>query len=1580
MATLKAQLKSAREAISAKDWERAEASAKAALAIDNQSYNAYVFLGLALLNLNKVTESEAAYRAAIAIDQPQPLAWQGLISLYEKQQDVDRLITEGQNLMRVWNDKGEAEKLGELILKLISFPEKSPKQSVDALSLVLDDSPFHSLLSTLPAPDYTNPESSPLMKLQIILANTLPTLHEIIEVVQTKQDQSISREISKRRTRLTSVPKNAAQTRADVINEVYPSSLLPKLWQQVLDHPLADDQTRRDTEAKLLMFYLDWLESLPSHFTDELPHTSKRTSAGSTAAESQAASRLKNQQEKERIRHKVEDLARGQAILKIPNQKAWDIVLDWGEILPDGESTDSYGFLKNLPEAMPDAPLSTLILAFQQLHNEAEVEEDNAFEDPLEQIELSFEAAQEHSILAHVLAASVYFELKEWSTVIQISQGGLTKLVKLEKTIGKRLSTLKRRLTIHLACALTYETPPVHHLRATRYLDTILSDEPNNGNVLMAKACVLQHSKQWELANQFYSRSLAVSPHLTPQERLEVQSEKAWCLFEIKNINLAIQNFEQIIEEYEQLVEMDTENQESSHYLAQSWYRLGRCKWILSHPEDPIDEASDPTYLEETKHSAYTCFIKSIKYDTSIASSFTYLGLYYDEKNDHDRASKCFQRAFELDATQEVAAFKLASEFADNRQWDLVAVVTRRLLFGGVPQKIEPVTDEEEPSGLTNLASYQQHVWAWKASGVVQLSEGKFTAAINTFQRAIRCSPNDYQILLKLGLAYQGAGKHVAALKSFIAARQVINASVEPNSAPNSEGSSAWYVDFCIGDSQRQLGLLEPAIKNLGKIVDNRPNELGVKIILAETRYTKGLKSSETGAFAEAECELLSCLDIVHDVLEHTKSRLVTKASWKIAGNVFAEFGRWNRTIPMSTLLVEAGEGDANERLRVHLSYFVNLAAKMNVDNIMPNVKSVNCLETSAILAENGSPGIFLLASALAFKVRLVIELSDSEKHGAADAWSDLAIALGSLSRWLDSTSSTLSSRDPSSYFKTQMGSQATLSEAVHCIKAGLQMNSLSSGAWNTLGVLTFSLNPRLSQHAFIRSVELVSKNHVAWTNLGFFYVIHSDLDLANEAFERAQLVDPDWALLWMGKALIASLNGHQQKAGKLVEHAYTLSLGSITTIESCYATVVLKTFTDEATKSSQHTSTLIAPMLAAEKLLKRYPQDPTFLNLHALISECLGNFDEAAGSLGRSAELLEAVYEVTESVQIEQRYMLANLNLGRVRLRQKNHQEAIDVLETVLSLRPPFDKTIEPIDSAFKTTVIRTQTACQIAIAQYFLHHAEKALAGLDEALREIHAVQQDESLGLSNRLVPYSSAVSGLIARVLWSQSDKTKAKELISDAILKNSSEKFIDFDLVSSFLSIAILEGGSDERIEMALNVKREWQNASAEESVERGGEEDVPGHERIDGAQNGSKEDVEIVSRLEELILRTVRNPKITRGAKLETNTILNFMELMVKLSSKQSGHHQDSFMDSFEMVKQVLGSCVRELRETESDKQTLKQQAIIFKSLDNAPSSAPSSAPLNDANKDQTLQSADLIGDGADTKTSSLFDQLNFLV
>jgi tetratricopeptide (TPR) repeat protein len=420
---------------------------------------------------------------------------------------------------------------------------------------------------------------------------------------------------------------------------------------------------------------------------------------------------------------------------------------------------------------------------------------------------------------------------------------------------------------------------------------------------------------------------------------------------------------------------------------------------------------------------------------------------------------------------------------------------------------------------------------------------------------------------------------------------------------------------------------------------------------------------------------------------------------------------------------------------------------------------------------------------------------------------------------------------------------------------------------------------------------------------------------------------------------------------------------------------VTLKTFTNDAQKSSQHTSTLIAPMLAAEKLLKRYPKDPTFLNLHALISECLGNFDEAARSLERSAELLEAVYEVTESIEVEQRYMLANLNLGRIRLRQKDYEDSITVLETVLGLRPPFDKNTEPIDSAFKSTIIRAQAACQIAMARYFLQDPEKCLTLLDEALRELKDLRQDESLGLSKKLAPYSSAVSGLIARVLWSQSNQSKAKEVISDMILKNSSEKLIDYDLISSFLAITILEGGSDEALQAALKIKDEYTDQSAEQNLGSG--EEVPSNEPIDKAQI-HKEDMEIISRLEELILRTAPNKRITRDPKSETNTILNFLEFTMKLLNQQPSHNEHAFVKSFDALKEVLSSCIRQVRETETDKQLTKQRAIIFKSFDEEQLPVPSTLPSS--NEDHSDLPSGKTGDSIDDKTTSLSDQLNFLV
>lgn len=64
----------------------------------------------------------------------------------------------------------------------------------------------------------------------------------------------------------------------------------------------------------------------------------------------------------------------------------------------------------------------------------------------------------------------------------------------------------------------------------------------------------------------------------------------------------------------------------------------------------------------------------------------------------------------------------------------------------------------------------------------------------------------------------------------------------------------------------------------------------------------------------------------------------------------------------------------------------------------------------------------------------------------------------------------------------------------------------------------------------------------VAWTNLGLLYLYHNDLELADEALLRAQILDPDYTLAWAGQAMVAATNGHDADARGLLEHATGLS------------------------------------------------------------------------------------------------------------------------------------------------------------------------------------------------------------------------------------------------------------------------------------------------------------------------------------------------------------------------------------------------------------------------------------------------------
>jgi superkiller protein 3 len=123
-----------------------------------------------------------------------------------------------------------------------------------------------------------------------------------------------------------------------------------------------------------------------------------------------------------------------------------------------------------------------------------------------------------------------------------------------------------------------------------------------------------------------------------------------------------------------------------------------------------------------------------VKEDPEFAPAFTSLGIYYLEQApspDPIRSSKCFQKAFELDARETVAARRLTEGFANDKEWDLVEVVAQRTIDG--EGGLNAGLDKSELDADTKYLP--MNVWAWKARGVVRFVSFLFIYHVKLRQR-----------------------------------------------------------------------------------------------------------------------------------------------------------------------------------------------------------------------------------------------------------------------------------------------------------------------------------------------------------------------------------------------------------------------------------------------------------------------------------------------------------------------------------------------------------------------------------------------------------------------------------------------------------------------------------------------------------------------------------------------------------------------------------------------------------------------------------------------------------------------------
>ena len=264
-----------------------------------------------------------------------------------------------------------------------------------------------------------------------------------------------------------------------------------------------------------------------------------------------------------------------------------------------------------------------------------------------------------------------------------------------------------------LATGLVHLFPPKHHTRAIRVLDDVLAVEPTNVTALMGRAYIHQFANRWEDAADFFSKAAEQVPEDNVETGLVAREEHAWCQAQLRNYEVAAEALHSIQEHIEVLDGYEERK-------ARVWWRLGQCHWHLGgmHIIDGCYISTNLCLLDMEK--SYKHLITALKRSPSFAPAFTSLGLYYLEgasPSDPTRATKCFQKAFELDARETEAAKRLAHSFAEERDWDLVEVVVKRTiegeggLGGGLTSEEANAIAKHKPTNS----------WAWKALGVVEL-------------------------------------------------------------------------------------------------------------------------------------------------------------------------------------------------------------------------------------------------------------------------------------------------------------------------------------------------------------------------------------------------------------------------------------------------------------------------------------------------------------------------------------------------------------------------------------------------------------------------------------------------------------------------------------------------------------------------------------------------------------------------------------------------------------------------------------------------------------------------------------------
>ena len=835
------------------------------------------------------------------------------------------------------------------------------------------------------------------------------TLARIASIREAEEKERINKEIGERRTRLGA---RLGQVTTEVKREILAQSSLEDVYQNIIDWS-NEDKVRREYEEKLLRHAYDTLLVL-------------------------------TESEKSDKRARVEELAKGMAILKHPYLLAWEVVLEWrdGTTLADWDA----GLLREFIELFPEDGLAKVLRGFlageispipaavtTDGSSDAVPDQDGTEyrEDREEVQEVSTEDRllsmmdgideKPDSILARRLMGDYYVFLEEYESAMEISRAA-QKLVAMERhKTGLIFENTLDSVNITLATALVYHETPRNHAEAKVLFDEVLARKPTMTPALIGIGLILEEQEEYARAADFLDRAVARDPNI------RIKSEAAWCKAVSEGYSQGLQALEACIPD------IKGTDIGSRALKAATLHRIGLCLWHVNP-----SKAS-----RKDRKGAYSYFLSALQANMNFAPAYTSLGIYYfDYAKDKKRARKCFQKAFELSASEVEAAERLARGFADQGDWELVEVVSQRVVDSG---KVRP-TPGSKRRGVS---------WPFAALGVAQLNKQDYAKSVASFQAALRISPGDYHSWVGLGESYHNSGRYIAATKAFQQA-----AKLEVDSAGKLRDES-WFAKYMLANVKRELGDYDEAVQEYEQVSKHRLGEFGVQIALLQTLVESAWHSIETGFFGKASHLATQVVGLGLDIAKHRSDAFNL---WKAVGDACSILSFASKTITGTLLMRVQSLLSTDVRQEVY-DLLVDVDGVGKSDLSMPHDSK----------ASSSMPTVKILYAAILAHKRAV-DACANEPHAQAVAWFNLGCTEYRASQSLSQESQRLLGHGQPTAIESDKRSLQHRKAAVRCFKRAIELEAGSAEFWNALGVATSQLNVKISQHSFIRSLYLNDK------------------------------------------------------------------------------------------------------------------------------------------------------------------------------------------------------------------------------------------------------------------------------------------------------------------------------------------------------------------------------------------------------------------------------------------------------------------------------------------------------------------------